>query len=242
MAILSETGQFLSHETIYLHSGQKKRAEATHRIQRLLQQYQIKLIGFGNGTASRETEQFLSETLTDLDPKPLTVRVNESGASIYSTSDLARQEFPHLDATVRGAISIGRRLQDPLAELVKIDPKSIGVGQYQHDVDQKLLKNQLEETVESCVNHVGVDLNRASQQLLIFVSGINSAIAQNIINYREEKGKFSSRQELLNVPKLGAKTFEQCAGFLRIRNGDNPLDNTAVHPERYALLEALFQQ
>ncbi len=242
VAILSETGQFLNHETIYPHSGQKKREQASRTIQELLKHYQIELIGFGNGTASRETEEFLSETLAKIEQKPLMVRVNESGASIYSASEVARKEFPDLDATVRGAISIGRRLQDPLAELVKIDPKSIGVGQYQHDVDQKLLKNKLEETVESCVNYVGVDLNTASQQLLVFISGINSAIAQNIIKYRDEKGTFSSRQELLNIPKLGAKTFEQCAGFLRIRNGDNPLDNTAVHPERYPLLEQLFQQ
>lgn len=165
--------------------------------------------------------------------------VNESGASIYSASDVAISEFPDLDVTVRGAISIGRRLQDPLAELVKIDPKSIGIGQYQHDVDQKLLKQKLEETVESCVNYVGVDLNTASKELLVFVSGINSTIANNIVQYRNEKGVFKNRKELLKVKKLGSKTFELAGGFLRIRDGDNPLDNTAVHPESYPIVKKI---
>ncbi len=167
--------------------------------------------------------------------------VNESGASIYSASDLAREEFPDLDVTIRGAISIGRRLQDPLAELVKIDPKSLGVGQYQHDVDQKLLKQKLRETVESCVNYVGVDLNTASVELLTFISGINKTVANNIVKYRQTQGAFTNRQQLLRVSQLGAKAFEQCAGFLRIRQGDNPLDNTAVHPESYPLVEKIAE-
>ena len=199
------------------------------------------MIAIGNGTAGRETEQFIAEAIAPLNPKPIKVMVNESGASIYSASDIAITEFPHLDITVRGAISIGRRLQDPLAELVKIDPKSIGVGQYQHDVDQKLLKKKLEETVESCVNYVGVDLNTASQELLTFVSGINPTIANNIVNYRNEHGAFKSRKELLKVKKLGAKTFELAAGFLKIQGGKNPLDNTAVHPESYTIVEAIAQ-
>jgi uncharacterized protein len=174
-----------------------------------------------------------------LERKPIKVIVNESGASIYSASKVAAQEFPDLDVTVRGAISIGRRLQDPLAELVKIDPKSIGVGQYQHDVDQKLLKKKLDETVESCVNYVGVDLNTASKELLTFVSGITPTVANNIVTYRNQNGAFKNRRELMKVPKLGPKAFEQAAGFLRIRNGNNPLDNTAVHPESYAVVEAI---
>ncbi|MBE9221918.1 RNA-binding transcriptional accessory protein [Cyanobacterium stanieri LEGE 03274] len=241
VAILSETGQFLDYQTIFPHSGDKKRQISTNTIQNLIREYNIKLIAIGNGTAGRETEQFITETIAPLNPKPIKVMVNESGASIYSASDIAIAEFPHLDITVRGAISIGRRLQDPLAELVKIDPKSIGVGQYQHDVDQKLLKKKLEETVESCVNYVGVDLNTASQELLTFVSGINPTIANNIVNYRNEYGAFKSRKELLKVKKLGAKTFELAAGFLKIRGGKNPLDNTAVHPESYAIVESIAQ-
>ncbi|GAC1470584.1 MAG: hypothetical protein NVSMB70_15630 [Chamaesiphon sp.] len=177
--------------------------------------------------------------LSTLERQPIKVIVNESGASIYSASDVAIAEFPDLDLTVRGAISIGRRLQDPLAELVKIDPKSIGVGQYQHDVDQKLLKKKLDEIVESCVNYVGVDLNTASKELLTFASGMTPAVAKNIVTYRNEHGAFRNRRSLLKVPKLGAKTFEQAAGFLRIRSGDNPLDNTAVHPESYFVVEAI---
>jgi uncharacterized protein len=174
-----------------------------------------------------------------MDRKPIKVMVNESGASIYSASEVAIAEFPDLDITVRGAVSIGRRLQDPLAELVKIDPKSIGVGQYQHDVDQKLLKKKLDETVESCVNYVGVDLNTASKELLTFVSGMTATVAKNIVNYRNENGAFKNRRQLLKVPKLGPKAFEQAAGFLRIRGGENPLDNTAVHPESYPVVEAI---
>lgn len=197
VAILSETGQFLEYQTIFPHSGDEKRAFAKDNIKKLIHKYNIELIAIGNGTAGRETEEFITEVLANLDKKPIKVMVNESGASIYSASDVAISEFPDLDITIRGAISIGRRLQDPLAELVKIDPKSIGVGQYQHDVDQKLLKKNLEETVESCVNYVGVDLNTASKELLMFVSGINQTIANNIVSYRNEKGTFKNRKELL---------------------------------------------
>jgi protein Tex len=190
VAILSETGQFLEYQAIFPHTGDFKRQEASRIVENLIKKYQIQLIGIGNGTASRETEQFITEIIKNIEPKPIKVIVNEAGASIYSASDVARSEFPDLDVTVRGAISIGRRLQDPLAELVKIDPKSIGVGQYQHDVDQKLLKKKLDETVESCVNYVGVDLNTASKELLIFVSGITPTIANNLVSYRNEKGAF----------------------------------------------------
>ncbi|WP_373478931.1 Tex family protein [Geminocystis sp.] len=237
VAVLSETGQFLEYQAIFPHTGQEKRAIAKDNIKKLINKYNIELIAIGNGTASRETDEFITEILANIEKKPIKVMVNESGASIYSASDVAISEFPDLDITVRGAISIGRRLQDPLAELVKIDPKSIGVGQYQHDVDQKLLKKNLEETVESCVNYVGVDLNTASKELLMFVSGINQTIANNIVIYRNEKGKFKNRKELLKVKKLGAKTFELAAGFLRIRDGENPLDNTAVHPESYSIVK-----
>ncbi len=239
VAILSETGQFLEYQAIFPHTGSEKRAMALNTLKKLLQKYKVELIAIGNGTASRETDEFISEVLGEIEAKPIKVMVNESGASIYSASEVAIAEFPDLDVTVRGAISIGRRLQDPLAELVKIDPKSIGVGQYQHDVDQKLLKKKLEETVESCVNYVGVDLNTASKELLMFVSGINQTIANNIVNYRNEKGAFKNRKELLKVKKLGAKTFELAVGFLRIRDGENPLDNTAVHPESYEVVKAI---
>jgi len=239
VAALSETGKFMKYQAIFPHTGAQKREQAKVIVKDFIRKYNIELIAIGNGTASRETEQFIGELFKDLERKPIKVIVNESGASIYSASDLARKEFPDLDITVRGAISIGRRLQDPLAELVKIDPKSIGVGQYQHDVEQKLLKKKLAETVESCVNYVGVDLNMASTELLTFVSGISSAIANNIVAYRNEKGAFKNRKELLKVTKLGAKTFEQAAGFLRIRNGDNPLDNTGVHPESYQLIKQI---
>ena len=239
VAVLSETGKFLEYQAIFPHSGQEKRNQATKVIQSLIEKYKIKLIAIGNGTASRETDEFVSEVFKKLEFQPIKVIVNESGASIYSASDVARSEFPELDVTVRGAISIGRRLQDPLAELVKIEPKSIGVGQYQHDVEQKLLQKKLEETVESCVNYVGVDLNTASRELLTFVSGITSTVANNIVTYRNQQGAFKSRRELRKVPKLGAKAFEQAAGFLRIRGGENPLDNTAVHPESYDVVGAI---
>jgi uncharacterized protein len=237
--VLADTGKYLAYQAIYPHSGASQREQAARTIKDFINKYQIELIAIGNGTASRETDQFIGEVLQQLKTKPIKVIVNESGASIYSASEVAREEFPDLDITVRGAISIGRRLQDPLAELVKIDPKSIGVGQYQHDVNQKLLKQKLEETVESCVNYVGVDLNTASKELLTFVSGISSTIANNIVSYRHEQGAFKNRKELLKVAKLGKKTFEQAAGFLRICNGTNPLDNTAVHPESYPVIEQI---
>ncbi len=239
VSVLDETGKFLEYQTVFPHQAAAQRQEAARTIKKLIEKYKIELIAIGNGTASRETEEFVSEALNTMERKPIKVMVNESGASIYSASDVAREEFPELDLTVRGAISIGRRLQDPLAELVKIDPKSIGVGQYQHDVDQKLLKKKLDETVESCVNYVGVDLNTASKELLTFVSGLTPTIAKNIVTYRNEQGAFKNRRSLRKVPKLGPKAFEQAAGFLRIRNGENPLDNTAVHPESYSVVEAI---
>ncbi len=256
VAVLSDTGKYLKYQAIFPHSGEGKRKQAEQIVKDFISQYNIQLIAIGNGTASRETDQFIGEVLKQIEPtldsrynggnlrnalsrKPIKVMVNESGASIYSASDVAREEFPDLDITVRGAISIGRRLQDPLAELVKIDPKSIGVGQYQHDVNQKLLKQKLEESVESCVNYVGVDLNMASKELLTFVSGISATIANNIVAYRNDKGAFKNRKELLKVAKLGKKTYEQAAGFLRIRNGENPLDNTAVHPESYPVIKQI---
>ena len=239
VAILDETGQFLEYQAVFPHQAAEQRQKAAQTIKKLLEKYQIQLIAIGNGTASRETEEFIAEILPNIAHKPVKVMVNESGASIYSASEVAREEFPDLDITVRGAISIGRRLQDPLAELVKIDPKSIGVGQYQHDVDQKLLKKKLDETVESCVNYVGVDLNTASKELLTFVSGITPTIANNIITYRNENGAFTNRRQLLKVAKLGPKAFEQAAGFLKIRDSENPLDNTAVHPESYPLVKSI---
>ncbi|MGD1910408.1 MAG: Tex family protein [Rivularia sp. (in: cyanobacteria)] len=237
VAILDETGKFLEYQAIFPHTGAGKRSEAAKMLQNLIEKYKVELIAIGNGTASRETDEFVAEVMQKTERKPIKVMVNESGASIYSASKVAIAEFPDLDVTVRGAISIGRRLQDPLAELVKIDPKSIGVGQYQHDVDQKLLKKKLDETVESCVNYVGVDLNTASKELLTSVSGITSTIANNIVGYRNENGAFKNRRQLLKVAKLGPKAFEQAAGFLRIRDGENPLDNTAVHPESYAVIK-----
>ena len=239
VAVLDRTGQFLEYEPIFPHSGTQKRQSAAAFVDKIIKKHQIELIAIGNGTASRETDEFVGEVLQNMDKKPIKVMVNESGASIYSASKVAIAEFPDLDITVRGAISIGRRLQDPLAELVKIEPKSIGVGQYQHDVDQKMLKKKLAETVESCVNYVGVDLNTASKELLTFVSGITATVANNIVAYRNQNGAFKNRRELLKVPKLGPKAFEQAAGFLRIRDSDNPLDNTAVHPESYSVVKAI---
>ena len=239
VSALDETGQFLEYQAIFPHQAVGQRQQAGKIVKHLIEKYKIELIAIGNGTASRETDEFVSEVLAEMDRKPIKVMVNESGASIYSASDVAIAEFPDLDITIRGAVSIGRRLQDPLAELVKIDPKSIGVGQYQHDVDQKLLKKKLDETVESCVNYVGVDLNTASKELLTFVSGMTATVAKNIVNYRNENGAFKNRRQLLKVPKLGPKAFEQAAGFLRIRGGENPLDNTAVHPESYPVVQAI---
>ena len=239
VAAISETGQFLAYEAIYPHSGQGRRIDAAKVLTRMITASKIELIAIGNGTASRETDEFVGEVIAGLEKPPTRVMVNESGASIYSASEVAIAEFPELDITVRGAISIGRRLQDPLAELVKLDPKSIGVGQYQHDVDQKRLKQKLDETVESCVNYVGVNLNTASRELLRYVSGVSSAIAHNIVTFRDEVGRFSDRKTLLKVSKLGPKAYEQAAGFLRIPGGDNPLDNTGVHPESYSIVKAM---
>ncbi len=239
VAVLDQTGKFLEYQAVFPHQAAEQRLKAAQTVKNLIEKYKIELIAIGNGTASRETEEFVTQVLQNIERKPVKVMVNESGASIYSASKVALEEFPDLDITVRGAISIGRRLQDPLAELVKIDPKSIGVGQYQHDVDQKLLKKKLDDTVESCVNYVGVDLNMASKELLTSVSGITATVANNIVAYRNQHGAFKNRRQLLKVPKLGPKAFEQAAGFLRIRGGDNPLDNTAVHPESYSVVEAI---
>jgi uncharacterized protein len=239
VAALDSTGKFLEYKAIFPHQSERQRHQAAADLAQLIRKHKIELIAIGNGTASRETDKFVAEVLKDIANPPVKVLVNESGASIYSASELAAAEFPDLDVTVRGAISIARRLQDPLAELVKIDPKSIGVGQYQHDVDQKRLKQKLDETVESCVNYVGVDLNMASRELLTYVSGITPAVANNIVEYRNENGAFNSRKQLLKVKKLGPKAFEQAAGFLRIRDGKNPLDNTAVHPESYGIVDAI---
>ncbi len=236
---IDRTGRFLETQTVFPHSSDKQRAQAAETVRLLVAKHQIEFIAIGNGTAGRETDEFVGEAISGLERKPIRVMVSESGASVYSASEAAAEEFPDLDLTVRGAINIARRLQDPLAELVKIDPKSIGVGQYQHDVDQKLLKQKLEETVESCVNYVGVDLNLASKQLLSFVSGVSPSIARSLVAYRNEHGAFSSRRQLLSVPRFGPKTFEQAAGFLRIRDGENPLDNTAVHPESYGIVEKM---
>jgi len=237
VAIVDETGKFLDHGVIYPHQPKNDTAGSARILKALIEKYNVRAIAIGNGTASRETDAFVREFLRkDGLSSIFTVSVNESGASIYSASDIARQEFPDLDLTVRGAISIARRLQDPLAELVKIDPKSIGVGQYQHDVDQGQLQRSLETVIESCVNRVGVDLNTASWALLRYVAGITERTAQKIVEFRNEHGKFRSRVEVNAVSGIGPKTFEQAAGFLRIRGGDNPLDSTAVHPESYPVV------
>ena len=227
----------LHNETIYPHPPVAQYKLASDKLKRLVLQYKVDAIAIGNGTAGRETEKFVKFIPFERDVKAY--MVNESGASIYSASAVAREEFPDYDVTVRGAVSIGRRLMDPLAELVKIDPKSIGVGQYQHDVNQKRLQESLQTTVESCVNHVGVELNTASKELLSYVSGVGPALAQNIIDYRNEHGPFASREGLKQVPRFGAKAFEQAAGFLRIRDAENPLDRSAVHPESYAIVKAM---
>jgi uncharacterized protein len=234
---LGEQGDLLHNETIYPHPPQNEFSKSAAKITKLVSTYKIEAIAIGNGTASRETEHFIANLQYDRPVKVFVV--SENGASIYSASKTAREEFPDYDVTVRGAVSIGRRLADPLAELVKIDPKSIGVGQYQHDVDQTKLKRALDRTVESCVNLVGVDLNTASKHLLTYVSGLGETLAQNIIDYRSENGPFASRSELKKVSRLGEKAFEQCAGFLRISNAKNPLDNSAVHPESYAIVEKM---
>ena len=236
-ACLDKQGKFLHTQTIYPHQSAESRSKAGESIAQLCQQFQIEAIAIGNGTAGRETEAFVRKL--SLPPSLPIVMVSESGASIYSASDVARQEFPDQDVTVRGAISIGRRLMDPLAELVKIDPKSIGVGQYQHDVDQSALKERLDDVAISCVNQVGVEVNTASAQLLRYVSGLGPQLAQNIVNYRNENGPFASRTALKKVPRLGSKAFEQAAGFLRIRGSKNPLDTSAVHPESYAVVQKM---
>lgn len=234
---LDAQGNLLHNENIYPHPPVSKGKEAMARLSKMIEAYQIEAIAIGNGTASRETEEFLKKMTF---PRNVQIFVvSEQGASIYSASKIAREEFPDYDVTVRGAVSIARRLMDPLAELVKIDPKSIGVGQYQHDVDQTKLKKSLDQTVESCVNLVGVNLNTASSHLLTYISGLGPQLAQNIVNYRQQNGPFASRKELLKVPRMGAKAFEQCAGFLRIAGGRNPLDNTAVHPESYHIVEQM---
>ena len=232
---LDAQGTLLHNEAIYPHPPKSEESLAARKIVKLVEQYKIEAIAIGNGTASRETERFVTSQRYDREVQVFVV--SEDGASIYSASKTAREEFPDYDVTVRGAVSIGRRLMDPLAELVKIDAKSIGVGQYQHDVDQTKLKESLDRTVESCVNLVGVNLNTASKHLLTYVSGLGPSLAQNIVDYRTENGPFASRKELLKVPRMGAKAFEQCAGFLRIPGADNPLDNSAVHPESYAIVE-----
>lgn len=240
VVVLSETGALLHNETIYPHPPKSDTLGAMRKIKSLVDAYRIKVIAIGNGTAGRETEDFIRSIKFDRDL--MAVMVSESGASVYSASKIARDEFPDYDITVRGAVSIGRRLMDPLAELVKIDPKSIGVGQYQHDVNQKKLSESLDQTVESCVNAVGVELNTASQQLLSYVSGVGPSLAYNIVHYRDEIGGFKNRKQLFGVPRLGEKAFEQCAGFLRIHNGDNPLDQSAVHPESYHIVEKMAKK
>lgn len=237
VVVLSAQGNLVHNETIYPHPPENKIKEAINKIDYLVEAFKIEAIAIGNGTAGRETEMFIRRIpfKTDI----MAIMVNESGASIYSASDVAREEFPDYDVTVRGAVSIGRRLMDPLAELVKIDPKSIGVGQYQHDVDQNKLKQNLDDTVVSCVNHVGVELNTASKELLSYVAGIGPALAKNIVEYRKKNQAFKNRKELLKVPRLGDKVFEQAAGFLRIKGSHNPLDETAVHPESYHIVEAM---
>lgn len=242
LAVVDETGKLLKIDVIYPHPPQAKREEAEQKLVRLLQEYGVQMIAIGNGTASRETEQFVADTLRKLNREIFYLIVNEAGASVYSASDLARQEFPDLQVEERSAVSIARRVQDPLAELVKIDPKSVGVGQYQHDVSQKKLEESLRFIVETVVNQVGVNVNTASASLLQYVSGLSKAVAENIVKRREEQGKFKNRNELKAIPRLGAKTYEQCIGFLRIMDGEEPLDRTPIHPERYDEVKKLLHQ
>ncbi|GAB4250696.1 MAG: Tex family protein [Thermoleophilia bacterium] len=237
LAVLDPQGRTVHHETIQPHASKPERLRAEERVRELVETFRVEAIAVGNGTAGRETEAFIRGL--DLPGSPPVVSVNEAGASVYSASEIARRELPDLDITIRGAVSIGRRLQDPLAELVKIDPKSIGVGQYQHDVDQAALRRALDDTVEWAVNRVGVDLNTASPSLLGYVSGLGPALAEKVVAHRDENGPFSSLKGLLKVPRLGPRAFEQAAGFLRVRNGKNPLDASAVHPERYGLVEQM---
>ena len=237
MVCLDAQGQLIHNETIYPFTSVREERAAVSKLEALVEAFHIEAIAIGNGTAGRETEEVVKRCR--FKNKVIAVMVSESGASVYSASDVARAEFPEYDVTVRGAVSIGRRLMDPLSELVKIDPKSIGVGQYQHDVDQSMLHDSLEDVVISCVNSVGVELNTASKELLSYVSGIGPSLAAKIVDYRNRKGAFHNRHELLQVERLGDKAFEQCAGFLRVRESDNPLDRSAVHPERYALVERM---
>ncbi|MGL4938481.1 Tex family protein, partial [Shewanella sp.] len=242
VAIVDNTGKLVAHSTIFPHAPQNLWDKSIRTLANLVQMHKVELIAIGNGTASRETDKLAAEliaSLKDTQPHLTKVMVSEAGASVYSASELAALEFPDLDVSIRGAVSIARRLQDPLAELVKIEPKSIGVGQYQHDVSQSLLSNSLEAVVEDCVNGVGVDLNTASAPLLSQVAGLNKTLAKNVVDYRDTNGQFNNRKELLKVPRLGPKAYEQAAGFLRIRAGDNPLDASAVHPEAYALVETI---
>ncbi|NLB89574.1 MAG: S1 RNA-binding domain-containing protein, partial [Syntrophomonadaceae bacterium] len=241
-AVIDETGKMLEVGVVYPTMPQAKIAEAEIELERVIRKYGVSLICIGNGTASRETEQFVADLINKLDDLKLAyIIVNEAGASVYSASPIAAKEFPDLDVSERSAVSIARRLQDPLAELVKIEPQSIGVGQYQHDINAKVLSEKLSNVVESVVNYVGVDLNTASVELLSYVAGVNSSVAKNIVDYRSSQGRFKNRAELLKVKKLGAKTFEQCAGFLRINEGDNPLDKTAIHPESYHIAEKVLE-
>ena len=234
---LNEQGVLLYHDVIYPHPPQNETSKAADKITKLIKQFQVQAVAIGNGTASRETEQFFQNYIPQQNLQVFVV--SENGASVYSASKIAREEFPDEDVTVRGAMSIARRLMDPLSELVKIDPKSIGVGQYQHDVNQTALKTALDQTVENCVNKVGVQVNTASKYLLTYISGLGPQLAQNIVDYRTTNGAFKSRKELMKVPKMGAKTFEQAAGFLRVENAGNPLDNSAVHPESYSVVEQM---
>jgi len=240
LAVVDDTGKLLHVGVVYPTPPQNKVEEAKATVKRIVEDYGVDLIAIGNGTASRETEAFVAELIREMDRELYYVIVNEAGASVYSASKLAREEFPDLDAAQRSAVSIARRLQDPLAELVKIEPKAVGVGQYQHDVSQKRLAESLTAVVESAVNHVGVDVNTASVSLLQYVSGISAAVAKNIVKRREEQGRYRNREELKEVPRLGAKTFEQCIGFLRIPDGENPLDRTPIHPESYPVVERLL--
>ncbi|YCO03530.1 Tex family protein [Vibrio sp. VNB-15] len=242
IAIVDPTGKVLATETIYPHPPQKQYDKSAHIVDQLVRKYNVDLIAIGNGTASRETDSFVADVIKRGNLKVQKIIVSEAGASVYSASELAAKEFPNMDVSLRGAVSIARRLQDPLAELVKIDPKSIGVGQYQHDVSQSMLAKRLDAIVEDCVNAVGVDVNTASAALLTRVAGLSSTIAQNIVDFRDENGRFEARTTLKKVPRLGPKAFEQCAGFLRIMNGKNPLDGSAVHPEAYPVVKAISEK
>ena len=241
IAVIDETGKLLATTTVYPTEPQNKVEEAKKELKSLIKKYNINMIAIGNGTASRESEKFVADMISEIDQEVYYAIVSEAGASVYSASKLATEEYPDINVSLRGAISIARRLQDPLAELVKIDPKAIGVGQYQHDVNQKRLAESLTGVVEDAVNEVGVDVNTATPSLLSYVSGINKTIANNIVKYRDENGKIMERKELLKVPKLGKVAFEQCAGFIRIFDGKNPLEITAVHPESYEKAEQLLE-